>query len=54
LGGAVFREGKGQRLGEFELREAVTICDHLVLLLRREPEHEILREAIGVALDLLV
>jgi hypothetical protein len=50
----VLGEGVGQRLGELQLGEVVAICDHLGLLGRGELKHEVLREALGVALDLLV
>ena len=32
----------------------VAICDHLFFLLGVQPEHEVVREAVRVALDLLV
>jgi hypothetical protein len=40
-----FGEGEEQGLGEFELGEVVTICDHLQHLGLRQLEHAVLQEA---------
>ncbi len=52
--GTMLREGVREGLGELEFIEVVAICDHLGFLFGRELEHEILGEALLVALHLLV
>jgi hypothetical protein len=44
----------GQRAGEFQPGEVVTICDHLLRLSLGQPKAEIAREPLWIPLDRLV
>ena len=50
----VLGKGAGHRGGKLESGKVVAICDQLVPFSTGEPEHEVGREAFGVAFDLLV
>lgn len=51
---AVFGEGVRQLMGKFESGEVVTVCDHLLLLVRCESEHEVGRKPLTIAFHGLI